>query len=518
MNQNIKINRQHRTDLVLRNDEYYDLALYNDEVSPAYNFCKVVGFNSETDSYLPLHIKSDWALRKNDGTIQENIGLTGIDNGEITYRKDRIEDSEFYKIIATSKKEFNEGDFNITLSPVSGNTLQYIYPIDISNTGLHCKGGFVQGVFRTPDNKVSLLPGSPDNEWTLSFTLKTNTDYSVLNKTLNEKYPENNGLFFFMGVRAENKFSKIFYNKKEEIKNEAPQDELFDIPGYFTTGSCDTYLERCGCENGNSEVHDCGIDSAMDPGYFADKFDDVDKDKLTTSNGFKLNESGQTEISTENKFLWFDRTPTGYTIHTWDENAEHKIQMTVRPNINLFPWMNHTKTGYTINNISELYKQEVESLNTDAKDIINNAFALKLNNDGSISYRLAVLDCESGTHLGIENETTLTGLFKPDEWFNLKVRIIPTDATHMKLLFYIDGYLKFISKELPKIDFRNLDEINEKQEGVPFNISLGGGTQGLCEMIDLTDYMDTPNEAYFLEKNFAGSLLGDIKDFEFSIC
>ena len=37
--------------------------------------------------------------------------------------------------------------------------------------------------------------------------------------------------------------------------------------------------------------------------------------------------------------------------------------------------------------------------------------------------------------------------------------------------------LFYITKELPRIDLRKLDELYEKQEGVPYNISIGiGGT------------------------------------------
>ena len=51
--------------------------------------------------------------------------------------------------------------------------------------------------------------------------------------------------------------------------------------------------------------------------------------------------------------------------------------------------------------------------------------------------------------------------------------------------------LIFCNKELPKLDLRHLKEEKRKQEGVPFNISLGGGTQGLCETI-LPNYMLEP--------------------------
>jgi hypothetical protein len=83
----------------------------------------------------------------------------------------------------------------------------------------------------------------------------------------------------------------------------------------------------------------------------------------------------------------------------------------------------------------------------------------------------------------------------------------------MVLRFYVNGKLVFISKPLPKLNLRQLDELYEKQEGVPFNISLGGGTQGLTETI-LPNYMLDPYRLYPLEEYFAGTFIGEIKSFK----
>ena len=87
----------------------------------------------------------------------------------------------------------------------------------------------------------------------------------------------------------------------------------------------------------------------------------------------------------------------------------------------------------------------------------------------------------------------------------------------MKLYFYVNGKLKYITKELPKLNLHALDELEEKQEGVPFNISLGGGTQGLLETV-MPDYMSEHTKEFTLEKYFAGSFIGDLKSFKFHTC
>ena len=80
----------------------------------------------------------------------------------------------------------------------------------------------------------------------------------------------------------------------------------------------------------------------------------------------------------------------------------------------------------------------------------------------------------------------------------------------MKIMIYVNGNLVLISKELVKLNLRGLNDNNEKQEGVPYNISLGGGTQGLLEAI-YPDYYNQPQFIMPLERDFCGTFLGDIK-------
>ena len=49
----------------------------------------------------------------------------------------------------------------------------------------------------------------------------------------------------------------------------------------------------------------------------------------------------------------------------------------------------------------------------------------------------------------------------------------------MQIFIYVNGYLKLISKELPELNLKPLNDTQERQEGIPFNISIGGGTQGV---------------------------------------
>ena len=48
-------------------------------------------------------------------------------------------------------------------------------------------------------------------------------------------------------------------------------------------------------------------------------------------------------------------------------------------------------------------------------------------------------------------------------------------------MFYVDGRLKFVVDDFKEFVSKRLNEYKDKQLGVPFNISLGGGSQGLLE-------------------------------------
>ena len=78
---------------------------------------------------------------------------------------------------------------------------------------------------------------------------------------------------------------------------------------------------------------------------------------------------------------------------------------------------------------------------------------------------------------------------------------------------YVNGYLIFISRDLTSFNFKALNDVPEKQEGVAYNISLGGGSLGLLETI-LPDYYTELNQILPIEKDFCGTFIGDIKSFK----
>ena len=62
------------------------------------------------------------------------------------------------------------------------------------------------------DWDYQILPTRYEKGWTAEFWMRKNTNIcsGVTATTLNDVYPENKGLFYYMGTRSENKFWDVF--------------------------------------------------------------------------------------------------------------------------------------------------------------------------------------------------------------------------------------------------------------------------------------------------------------------
>lgn len=639
---NLKVNNYHNLKLRINKDEYWDFFVNKD----SYGSFKLDGLYDDClISYIDLCDSectdmAEWLYSKNSYSWDKalasaytlnNITYTGVDNGLFTFRKDRITNKDFIKIFQENSYEILEDDKRLKLHAVSGSTLQYEYPLHIEECQTKLNGGFFQGFFKTECDKYQILPSkfNSGDDLYFEFTLKKCDFEPESTKTLNDKYPENKGLFFYIGTRSENKWiyqydkndtdglEKCFelgvddfvedgeIDKKDYIiGNFYSPDPDFDGYDPFELGDytdyklydvdlwerdeCDwddmsDYLEIesdrkpkiipcdndlpykrltwcCGEESSEDEYylkpwfHGCGcpitykktpkkkeeydpnplkVDAEFGDDYLLDTDEimsrneavqyiepelDITDFEYYTDNGFSLFEANQYYFYTDNKFMIFDRTKKGHTIKDWIEGTQmmyygRKSQFTG----NLFILMNRTKTGYTVNNIDELRDQSANNYNP-YNDLYNNALGFRITDKGEIGYRMLTIDCEKE---GRDKTSIIEGYsFEnviPDcEWVTVMVRLCFT-LDKMKIMFYVNGKLVYITKELPSLDLKALNELYEKQEGIPYNISLGGGTQGLAETIQ-PNYMLNPTRVYPLEKAFAGSFIGYIKSFKIYNC
>ena len=451
--------RGNQFDMRLSKANYWDVVLSSDVcVHPgncsstamtSFDFNDPVCISGNT-----IYSLSAWTGAINTGVTLNDIGLTGVDNGLVSG-------------FTGSTLVIPSGDTRFFLTQVGGTG--YTYPIsiqnDISGDYIQFCGGFYQGFFKLSDRDLftgevednlfvlydpckcpfpptgttsadtaynyQVLPTRVARSWTVDMWVNPNSTgcTGTTGTTLNDVYPDNKGIFFYIGTRAENKFWNLFSGE---------------------TGS-------------------------------------------TTTSGIPL-------------------SPTGRTITTYAKNpfliygAECPI------------------TGITTTTVyDEPYQY----------DIINNALAFRIKDDGSIGYRLLTFTgtCSGNTYVSgitIEEQYSLSGMVPSNQWSMVSVKFV-ADYCYSedelkckpirpgKLYFYVNGKLKLIVKNFKEFVARELLTHREKQQGVPFNMSIGGGSQGLIE----TQTVGGPDSNDLnkpIQENFAGSFIGGISAFNFYGC
>ena len=134
----------------------------------------------------------------------------------------------------------------------------------------------------------------------------------------------------------------------------------------------------------------------------------------------------------------------------------------------------------------------------------------------------------STTGVTVDEQYSMSGIVQSDVWSRITIRFVADEAYTKeqlkclparkgKLMFYVNCKLKAIFKDVDEFVARRLNEYEGKQVGIPFNISLGGGSQGLMESMTF-DGQDTEDLGLLIEKNFAGTFIGEISEFKLSLC
>mgnify|MGYP003290278694 CR=1 FL=1 len=530
---NVFNNDRRNLRLLVNEDEYWDFHIDNDCVTPyeigvngdgLYDKCLVAYVDFTDDECLPTEIDavSKGAYRYEDavsnGFTMQNIGYTGVDNGFITYRKDKITNEQFKEIYEGSAYSVEKDDFRLKLRRVGGNTMRYSYPIEFTEEGVKLDGGFYQGFFKHGCDAYSILPSKLDDSWHFEFTLRRE-GREVKKGTVNDRHPLNKGMFFFIGLRAENKW----YTFYEDDKDECYTIDLSDYveggeirkEGYIVSNFQGEMIEF----GENVDAFDDFVDdnqmTESDGDYIAE--DTYDEDyEYKVSDGRDLTNNNQVVIETDNKFITFDRTCDGFNVENYEEGTIVRYIGEKRANDNKFITFNRTCSGETaISTQSVSEKNEPYDI---YGDIYDNCFGLRITDDGAIGYKMITRDCESDNDgkLSFLEGYSNDGVIPMDEFVTVNVRL-RRSFNKMVGYFYVNGKLKYVTDELPLLNLRGLKEADEKTEGVAFNISVGGGTQGLMEPI-YPNYMLNVDKVLPLEEWFGGSFIGTIKSFRFYDC
>lgn len=485
-----------------------------------------------------------WKEAINDGEILDYIGVTGVDNGLITYEKDKITNREFLEIYLNSKYDTNKGDMRLRLNKINGNNQIYDYSASITHIdnidAVALNGGFYQGFFKIYERNYQTLPSVLENGWSLEVRLKK-SDFENKNVTINDVHPENKGIFLYLGTRAENKWWNKYSveTKFDPSPTNYSSDDYFE-DGYIGNGNSinDSYVireeEDINPQKKCKKNTENGCNHYVEDDYFEKDEEITGNEQLLTSDGFDFSQPNIIQYDTDNKFILFNRTPDGFTTKTWEDGTVVTMYDIKRPDIgNYFLLFNRTKDGYTTKTIDELIEEENKKYNV-LNDIYRNALAFQIKDNGSIGFKYIVKDCESEEeNYKIEELFSKEGIIADEEWYTISIKIVPTidkfinskicnnsnrsSSEKMIIYIYVNGKLKLKSQELPILNLKALNDLADKQQGVPFTLSLGGGTQGLCDTVNI-NYLQTPKNILPLEKEFCGSFIGYIHFFRFYDC
>ena len=483
-----------------------------------------------------------------------DVGLTGIDNG--LTNKMSGETIEITTGLYTSSADTYSRykyDRRMKMHPITGFTTSsnrlwnddsYTYNLNYQTNGdsvgyfARLNGGFFQGFYKIQGYDYQVFPQRVSLGWTAEFMLKYrwtgNTDTG-----LNKRYPNNKGTFFFMGARAENKFYHY------------PDGSPIQDTGYTRVTSGLTCMHTCECEQtGKTAEHSCihvyqqsgGTSTNCSCGCPCNctvtvKYPETDPLYDGVSNALSLRLSGDTgnprlcvktyritgHCEHSGTCLTGLTYQTGVTISEWcsTRGIFHDCIQTTYPNVEHWVQIDAVFQRNQWLDTCDLYEKGGLGL------IVNTIFTASPANN-SVSLIEPPLTHEQPYDPATTEVVKFNNMWTEEEKYRLGT-----------LKFYVNGRLFMVAEDFEEIIPRLLNTPKERQIGVGYNISVGGGTQGLhdnltfsggCpETVDgivyqqdpecLTTY-DLDHTIYSgltthikLEEIFGGSLIGDVSAF-----
>ena len=589
---NIRNFNFNKLDLKLSNSDYWDFYLASDDrgLSPSSGLtsgdCFVVWYDFNNPSIYPnsattastIYSLVNWTGATNTGYTFSTIGLTGIDNGLVTFEKDVLDlsNQNLVEALTGSTLIIPSGDTRLVMNLVTGTTDQYVYPteriIDPTFTFgdyIQLCGGFYQGYYKIDGSTYEVLPTRVNQAWAAEFWLNKNENCDITGTTLNDLYPENKGIFFYMGTRAENKF----WNQFEGVDSGCTSACTVDSACTETLSPWCTVLK----EKDITIIGDYGFGIPLNPPQVEielvtnnfliyGRARDERAPKLTGDVGTILT-TAITNTTSSNDDFGCSRSSSNRVgcsrsssdglgsqrVCSYDGNgiAVAKTKDVITDYRNPFLIYGRARSqssgctcsccgpddGMGNQTICSYSGKTSPQIELDYKiDIIDNAIAFRITDDGRIGYKMLIATgmCEtiSGESIYTSGTTIRQGYSEPnmiteDEWSYVVIRYTTNyeDDCSLKvakqrkgkLMFYVNARLKYVINDFPEFIAKRLNEYKSKQVGVPFNFSLGGGTQGLIDS-QTFDGLDIADRGLPIEENFAGSFIGGISQFKFNIC
>jgi hypothetical protein len=531
-----------------------------------------------------------------------DIGLTGVDNGLV--------DSMTGQTITFTNGLFNDTlkferlyfDRRLKLFQVTGNTNSpnirfsgfdktILYEVVSKSSPYEGKyhelyGGFYQGFYNLFGYDYNIFPERMNKGWSVEILLKPRLINEFFpssgETTLNEIYPQNKNIFFYLGTRAENKF----YHHADGSPS--------SLTGYTRiTSELQNKLETCSCCNTGVTNSRCvyvypprSINGVYDPHHnYGCNPCQVCQAPMTGSTCgcgcvIEITDTCGWECFTHQ--CSSATTATTLSIQTTCETDPIYDSMSNAISFKLCGDVKNPQigvkilkftgdcvttgscgttgitysTGYTISeycsdnkiydycdNLNPLYLEEEHWFQL---NVVWERYTWL--DDCDLVYRGGLGDITELRYLNsLANDTaslitvpyTQTGATLPEqvELVNLNEKwLLNKHYRKGRLIFYVNGKRFYTIEDVEEVLPRALNTDKEKQVGVPFNISWGGGTQGLREHLTFSSttmldglYIQDPecfpnndlsgttfsglNTNILIEQNFAGTFEGAISQF-----
>ena len=482
-----------------------------------------------------------------------DIGLTGIDNGLVPNMSgETIEITTGLYTSVQDRFSRYKYDRRMKMHPITGFTTSenrlwnddsYTYDLSYVNAGgdigyvAQLNGGFYQGFYKIAGYDYQVFPERVSLGWTAEFMLKYRWtgDTSV---GLNNRYPDNKGTFFYMGARAENKFY--------HYADGSPAQDT----GYTRVTSGLTCMHTCGCSSSANTASTClsvyqisgGTSTNCSCGCNCQcsvtaQYPESDPLYDEVSNALSLRLSGDTGnpklcvkvfritggCETSGTCLTGLTYTTGTSVTEWcsTRGIFDFCSGTTYPNVEHWVQIDAVFQRNEWLDTCDLYDKGGLGL------IVSTVFtATSANNSISL----------------IEPPLTHEQPYDPETTEVVKFNDMWNEEIYYRLgtlKFYVNGRLFMVAENFEEIIPRLLNTERENQIGVGYNISLGGGTQGLHDNLTfsggcppdlsgisyqqdpecLTTY-DLDHTIYSglttqiqLETLFGGSMIGEISAF-----
>lgn len=446
----------------------------------------------------------------------------------------------------------------------SGKTDETVYNIvnkSASTIGYYQElyGGFFQGFYKLHGYDYEVLPERVNKGWTMETLIKPRQveEFTLMDRQeyLNDAYPENKGTFFFFGARSENKYYHPASGSVETF-NDFSCDFSFDISGATIdryqriTSDLATCFKTCACS-------DTGVTSSNCFNVYPITATTVTKNNGLLCSGCEINWTGDTEDPR------FDILSNAMSLRlSGDPKNPHLCVKYIKYTGDCVTTGTCGTTGLTFMSgycINEICSSKgiydvcgfpiSESERTLERWVMLTAVFERyryledcdlLNIGGLGDIRKEVYTASTygvTTNLiqpGGLNDLPTTEIKWSEKWLN------QVDYRRGVLRLYVNGYLFMVIEDFEEIIPHELNTEKEKQIGVPYSISWGGGTQGLreslipssCDTIDgpyIQDPELMPTEVLSgtslsgitsvieMEQNFGGTFMGGISKFRFYV-